>query len=443
VGDLEALAILRSLRTRLALTGTVLVAAGVGTALALGAAGDDRTPSIDVDSGGPLFTLKAMQPGAPPVERCIAVSASGGSALRVSLSGAVAGTLAGDLRMEVSAGRGTAPGAAHSCAGFVPEHELWAGALANFPAAGAPAVDDAPLVSGASRVYRFRVELPAAATSANGTTATQDIRWTAELEPDPVPRIEVAGVLESGGRCAAVVGDFPRRTFVVGGQRVTLLLGPVRLIAADTPLGLRVKSPAGLVRAASYRVDGRPVTAGTQWPWSAEVAPALLRAPATAITVTIWPARGRPQSGTVSLRVRPCPAVARAVAGAARPRSMLLRFDSGRELRGATVLLPAGVEPGTPRGEITVWTRGPVRSWPLRTSGRPSVRARGRRLEVADLPAGAALVEIRLDLPPSAWAPLARARCARAQLTTRLATTLTVTTVHHHLLGRGGGCQAP
>jgi hypothetical protein len=443
VGDLEALAILRSLRTRLGLTGAVLVAAGLGTALALGAAGDGGAPSIDVDSGVPLFTLNAMQPGAPAVERCIAVSASGGSALRLSVSAAVAGNLAADLRMEVATGQGPPPGDGHSCAGFVPERELWAGALADFPAAGAPAVEDAPLASGASRVYRFRVELPPTAAGASGTTATQDIRWTAELEPDPVPRIEVAGVLESGGRCAAVVGDFPRRTFVVAGQRVTLLLGPVRLVAADTPLGLRVKSPKGLLRAASYRVDGHPVAAGRQWPWSAEVAPALLRAPTTAIAVTIRPARGRSQSGTVSLRVQPCPTVARAVAGDAQPRSMLLRFDSGRDLRGATVVLPAGVEPGTPRGEITVWTNGRERAWPLRANGRPSVRARGRRLEVADLPARTSLVEVRLDLPQSAWPALARARCNRAQITTRLATALTVTTVRHPLLGRGGGCQAP
>jgi hypothetical protein len=122
---------------------------------------------------------------------------------------------------------------------------------------------------------------------------------------------------------------------------------------------------------------------------------------------------------------------------------MLLRFDSGRELRGATVVLPAGVEPGTPRGEITVWTNGRERAWPLRANGRPSVRARGRRLEVADLPARASLVEVRLDLPQSAWPALARARCHRAQITTRLATALTVTTVRHQLLGRGGGCQAP
>ena len=444
MGDLEALGILRSLRTRLALTGAVLVAAGLGTALALGAAGDGGAPSIDVDSGVPLFTLRGMQPGDPPVDRCIAVRASGGSALRLSVSGTVAGSLAADLRMEVAAGQGPSPGDGHSCAGFVPERELWAGALADFPAVGAQEVDDVPLASGSNRVYRFRVELPPGATGAGGAQATQDIRWTAELEPDPSHGTEGASAAsDRPGRCAAVLGDFPRRTFVVAGRRVTLLLGPVRLIAADTPLSLRVKSPKGLLLAASYRANGQPVPAGTQWPWSAEIAPTLLRAPTTTIAVTIRPARGRSQSGTVSLRVRPCPTMARAVAGAAHPRSMLLRFDSGRELRGATVVLPAGVDPGAPRGQITVWTNGRERASALRANGRPSVRARGRRLEVADLPAAVSLVEIRLDLPRSAWPALARARCDRAQMTTRLATALTVTTVRHRLLGRGGGCQAP
>jgi hypothetical protein len=444
MGDLEALVIDRPLRTRLSLTGAVLVAAGLGTTLALGAAGDGAAPSIDADSSVRLFALRGMQSGAPPVDRCISVSASGGSAPRLSISAAVSGSLAPDLRMEVAAGQGIAPGDGHACAGFVPERQLWAGALADFPAAGAPAVDDAPLPSGANRVYRFRVELPPAATGAVGAHATQDIRWSAELEPDPAR--ETAGAIAAGGRpgrCAAVLGDFPRRTFVVAGQRVTLLLGPVRLIAADTPLGLRVKTPEGLLRGATYRIDGQPVASGMRWPWSAEVAPTLLHAPTTAIAVTIRPAHGRSQSGTVSLRVRPCPTVARAVAGAAHPRSMLLRFDSGRALRGAAVLLPAGVEPGMPRGQITVWTNGREHAWPLRRDGRPSVRARGRHLEVAELPAATSLVELRLDLPRSAWRALAHARCARAQLTTRLATALTVTTVRHHLLGRGGGCREP
>ena len=230
---------------------------------------------------------------------------------------------------------------------------------------------------------------------------------------------------------------------MVAGRRVTLLVGPVRLVTADVPLGLRVKSPPGLVRSASYRVDGRPISAGTQWPWSAELAPRRLHAPTTTITATIRPVHGRRQSGSVSLRVRPCPTVARAVAGDAHPRSMLLRFDSGRVLSGATVLLPPGVEPGTPSGRITVWAVDGTRTWSLRASGGPSVRARGRRLEVADLPAGASLVELRLDFPPSAWAALARARCARARLTTRLATPTGITTVRHQLLGRGGGCRVP
>jgi hypothetical protein len=229
----------------------------------------------------------------------------------------------------------------------------------------------------------------------------------------------------------------------MGGRRVTLLLGPVRLITADVPLGLRVKSPQDLVRSATYRVDGEPVAAGTQWPWSAELAPRRLHAPTTTITATIRPVHGRSQAGSVSVRVRPCPTVARAVAGDAHPRSMLLRFDSGSALRGATVLLPPGVQPGTPRGRITVWAADRRRAWSLPANGGPSVRARGRFLEVSDLPAETSLVEIRLDFPSTAWAALGRARCARARLTTRLATPSIVTTVRHQLLGRGGGCRVP
>ena len=86
MGDLEALVIRRSLRTRLTLTGAVLAGAGLGTALALGASGDPETPTIAVDSGVPLFTLPAMKPGEPSVERCIAVRASGGAALRLMVS---------------------------------------------------------------------------------------------------------------------------------------------------------------------------------------------------------------------------------------------------------------------------------------------------------------------------------------------------------------------
>jgi hypothetical protein len=443
VGNLEAVAIRRSLRTRLSLTGAVLVAAGLGTALAIGADGDGGAPSIDVDSGAPLFTLRGMAPGDAPIERCIAVTASGGSAPRLSISAVVSGGLAPALRMEVAAGQGPPPGAGHSCAGFVPERELWTGALADFPTAGTAAVDDVPLLSGTHRVYRFRVDLPSTATGTGGAQATQDIRWSAELVPDPTPGFEFQGSNVARSSCAAVVGDFPRRTFVVGGRRVTLLLGPVRLITADTALSLRVKSPKGLVRSATYRIDGQPIVAGRQWPWSADVAPARLRAPTTNITTIVRPVRGPSQSGTVSLQVRPCPTLARAVAGGAHPRNLVLRFDSGSALRGATVLLPTGIEPGTPRGEITVWASDRRRAWPLRASGRPSVRARGRRLEVADLPAGAGLVEIRLDLPRATWAALARARCARAQVTTRLATAAGVTTVRHPLMGRGGGCAAP
>ena len=83
-----------SLRTRLSLTGAVLVAAGLGTALALGAGNDAGPPSIDADSGTALFALDGMLPGDPPVERCVAIQAIGGSASRLAVSAAVEGVLA-------------------------------------------------------------------------------------------------------------------------------------------------------------------------------------------------------------------------------------------------------------------------------------------------------------------------------------------------------------
>ena len=116
---------------------------------------------------------------------------------------------------------------------------------------------------GANRVYRFRVELPPGATGAGGAQATQDIRWTAELEPDPSHGTEGASAAsDRPGRCAAVLGDFPRRTFVVAGRRVTLLLGPVRLIAADTPLEPARQEPEG--PAARRELPGQR-SAGRRW----------------------------------------------------------------------------------------------------------------------------------------------------------------------------------
>jgi hypothetical protein len=439
----------RSLRIRLGLTGAVLAAAGVGTALALGAAGGGGPATIDADSGAPLFALRAMRPGDPAVQRCIAVTATGGSAPRLAVSATVAGALAAELRMDVAAGEGPAPGDAHSCAGFVPERELWTGALADFPTQGAPAIDAAALLSGARRVYRFRVELPAAATGAGGAQASQDIRWTAELEPSTPPGETTAPATGAGGtagiallRCAMLVGGSPRRSLTIGGHRVTFLAAASGLIAADAPLALRVSSPAGVVRSVTYTVDGRAVPAGHRSPWSARVAPSLLHTPRTRLVATITPAHGRTPTTTLAARVRSCPTLAHARASGVHPRAITMRLDSASELRGATITLPAALAPGTPRGRIITWAGGQRRVRGLATTASPSVRTRGRGLEIAGLPADTSIVELTVNLPSRRWRALAAARCARARLTTRIATGAGVVTVRHRLLGPRARCAS-
>ena len=385
-----------------------------------------------------------MQPGGPPVERCIAVRASGGSALRLLVSARGGGRPGGrpahgGRRRPGRVRRATGTRVPASC----PSASCGPARWPTSPPRVRPAVDDAPLASGANRVYRFRVELPAGATGAGGANATQDIRWTAELEPDP--HREDRGrrrVAEPGGRCAAVVGDFPRRTFVVAGRRVTLLLGPVRLIAADTPLGLRVKSPKGLVRAASYRINGQPLAAGTQWPWSAEIAPAT---PARPDDDDRRHHPAGPRTPAVGQREPACAAVPDRGARGGRRRASTehasaLRLrprPAWRDRRASRRRRCRAPRAGrSPCGRTAASER-------RRCARRPAVGPRARAAPGGGRPArGASLVEIRLDLPRSAWPALARARCARAQLTTRLATALTVTTVRHRLLGRGGGCQA-
>jgi hypothetical protein len=441
----------RSLRSRLALTGAVVAAGAAGAALALGAEGDGAPPSIDVDSGAPLFTLSGMRPGDPGVERCIAVRTSGGSAPRLSVSGAVAGALAASLRMEVAAGQGPAPGDGHSCTGFVPERELWGGALVDFPRDGAAAIDAAPLPSGGSRVYRFRVELPADAGGAGGQQATQDIRWTAELEPDvpspggapPAGGGASSPVTGAGGAptswlgCAMLVGALPRRSLTIGGRRVTLIVGQRALVAADAPLVMRLGSAQSAVRSVSYRVDGRVVRARRSRPWTARVAPSLLHAPRTSITATVTPVRGRRQTVAVTARVRPCPTRVRADAAS---RAIRLRLDSNADLRGATITLPRGIASGAAHGRVTTWADGRRLARPLKATGSPSVTVRGRRVEVAGLRAGTSAVEIRLDLPRRVWRALRAAGCARAAVTARVATAAGIATIRVRLLGDRGSC---
>lgn len=171
----------------LAALATVLLAGGAA-AFAYAARTPSQPPAIELDSGGPLFTLQGMQPGDVPVERCIALTARGGAATRLDVSGSVAGPLAQRLRMDVAAGAGPAPGTAHGCAGFAVQRQLWSGTLAEFPGEGAPAVSGGELAAEQSRVFRFRVWLPADAVVGANDTARQNIRWRAELAaPEDAP----------------------------------------------------------------------------------------------------------------------------------------------------------------------------------------------------------------------------------------------------------------
>lgn len=168
---------------RLLATVVTLLLVGGLAALALAAQTPSEPPSIALDADGPLFELQGMRPGDPPVERCIALTARGGVATRLEVSSSVApGPLAQRLRMDVADGSGPAPGAAHGCGGFAAGRQLWSGTLAEFPQEGAPAVSSGPLDADQSRVFRFRVWLPADAVVGPNDTAQQDIRWRAELD---------------------------------------------------------------------------------------------------------------------------------------------------------------------------------------------------------------------------------------------------------------------
>ncbi|ADB52053.1 cupredoxin domain-containing protein [Conexibacter woesei] len=178
-----------SRRLRVLATLAVLALASVAAALSLAA--DDTPsdrPSIELDAQGPLFTLQGIRPGGAPAERCIALRARGASVARLTLTGAVSGPLADALAMDVATGSGASPGEDHRCDGFVSEQALWDGTLAQFPRDGAPAVSSQPLAAGQSRVYRFRVWLPADAVVAVADTARQDLYWHAEFEPPQRPQ---------------------------------------------------------------------------------------------------------------------------------------------------------------------------------------------------------------------------------------------------------------
>lgn len=192
---------------RVLATLAILAIAGVATAFALAA--DDpgpSRPSIELSSHGPLFTLQGIRPGAPPAERCIALEARGGSVARLELTGGVSGPLADALAMDVATGPAPTPASDRRCDGFAARRTLWSGTLADFPRDGAPAVSE-PLAAGTSRVFRFRVWLPAEAVVDPDDTARQDLYWKAEFEapgdagPAPTPaRAPYASEPCRGGR---------------------------------------------------------------------------------------------------------------------------------------------------------------------------------------------------------------------------------------------------
>lgn len=431
----------RWLISRSLASATVLAVAVLGVTRALAGDGADH-PSLIADSTAALFQLAGLRPGDAAQERCIAIAARGGATARVEVSGEVAGALAAALVMEMTVGQGPAPGDGHSCAGFVPERELWSGRLADFPTTAVPAVDVTSLASHGHRVYRFRAQLPVDAVAGAGQTATQTIAWRAQLEPD-----RGDGSQATTG-CAEVPAERPREAFVIAGRRVTFLVGPVRLIGPGRPLYLRVKAPVGTVGSVSYRVGGRELRAGNDPPWEALVAVNELRRPRTEVVVTVVPVDGRPRRTTVVLSLARCPTLARAVAGGRQASLLLLRLDSTHGIRGASVTLPAGVELGLARGRVSVWGAGPdgvrravgtLDGSATVGSGLPSIRVRERRIELTGVPPGSGLVELALVVPAGVRPALAGARC-RATIVTRLATDDGPVTVRHRLLGRGGVC---
>ncbi len=229
----------------LALATAVLLVGGVG-AIALAQEGGGE-PSIALDAEGPLFTLQGMQPGDPPTERCIALSARGGTATRLDVSATVSGSLAQRLRMRVEGGSSPGPGASRSCTGFEPAQTLWEGTLADFPQAGAPAVSDGSLADGASRAFRFRVWLPADADVTPNETASQTITWRASLDAPTTPTTPPPPVTPPAETTPAPPPAVERQSL----EQPTRCRGTIRcrgrLIARLTPraarLHLRVHAP--------------------------------------------------------------------------------------------------------------------------------------------------------------------------------------------------------
>lgn len=322
----------------LATAAALLLIVGV-TAIALADQGPSTPPSIELDDAGPLFSLQGMQPGDPPSERCVALTARGGVATRLEVSGTVDGPLAQKLRMEVEGGTSPGPGPSHGCAGFAPEQTLWSGTLAEFPQEGAPAVSAGALADGQSRVFRFRVSLPADAAVSVNETASQTIRWRAELEApgEPAPPAQGQGLTQpvtappcrGAIRCRGrlIVRMTPRgarlhaRIHAPGDERIrrlTLML-PISRPTAGATVAVRSVRMRGTTAELTGAVRARP---GARW---------------RLLTIARLPAR----THTVLMRVRLSP----------RDRAALRRAACRRD--GATALLSTNAAPR--RLAATMW----------------------------------------------------------------------------------------
>ncbi|MDW5596001.1 hypothetical protein VSS74_16750 [Conexibacter stalactiti] len=328
-------------RRLLATAITLLLAAGVA-AYALAAQSPSKPPSIVLDEGGPLFTLQGMRPGAAPEERCIALTARGGTATRLELSGTVDGPLAQRLLMQVAVGSAPAPAATRSCDGFTAERELWSGTLADFPADDGPLLSAGPLPGGQRHVFRFRVRLPADAVVSASDTATQDLRWRAELDPPttsstPVPAPPPTESPPVGGQglaqqvgCAepARAGSGASAGADVGADATTRRCRG-RLIVRLTPRAARLH--ARIHAPGSARISSLSLRLPTALPASrARIAVSGLRGRGTVLELT----------GSVRTRLGAPQQLLTLVRLPAGTRTVLMRVKVPRQARG--VLLRAG-----------------------------------------------------------------------------------------------------
>lgn len=136
----------------------------------------------DDDAGSAAFAIDGMRPG-DSATRCVNVVNAGSMTFsNVAFSGTPGGNgLAGELTVDVDRGTGATGGPTASCAGFTAvTDDIVGGRLSDFPTIGAPVDDPVGWTPAARKSYRVVVALPAdTPNSAQGRTATLDIRWDA------------------------------------------------------------------------------------------------------------------------------------------------------------------------------------------------------------------------------------------------------------------------